>query len=185
MSADGKADILGQMVEEYGDRLFRFMLRNVGDRHLAEDIVQETFLRALLNLQRYDQNRSAGPWLFRIALNLSRNWRRRQRETPMAPADMREPAAAADPERTCLERESERELMQALRTLPAMYREPLLLKHVSGFSYAEIGKVLNLELSLVKNRLYRGRIMLRQAYQKARRECDEPLPRSSHLAGTC
>ena len=173
LRGDNRENVLGQMVKEYGDSLFRFMLRNVGDRHLAEDIVQKTFLRALLNLHRYDQNRPAGPWLFRIALNLCRSRQKRQRETPVAPPDMDKVSPAAGPENILLEREQERELMQALQALPEMYRVPLLLKHVSGLSYAEISETLNLNLSLVKNRLYRGRIMLRKVYQKVRRENDE------------
>ena len=70
------------------------------------------------------------------------------------------------PEQRYLEREREQEILRAVQRLPQMYREVILLKHVSGLSYAEIGAVLDLEINLVKNRLYRGRLMLRKALER-------------------
>lgn len=159
--------LLREMVEQHGNAIYRLALRYTGDSFLAEDIAQETFLRACARLQSYDRSRPAGPWLFRIALNLCRNLRRATREIPM---EERVTAAKADshpgPEHIYLQREMEQELAGALRTLPPIYREVLILRHVNELSYAEIGAVLGLNLSLVKNRLYRGRIMLREALRK-------------------
>lgn len=70
------------------------------------------------------------------------------------------------PEQRYLEREREQEILRAVHRLPQTYREVILLKHVSGLSYAEISAVLDLEINLVKNRLYRGRLMLRKALQR-------------------
>ena len=160
-------ELLKEMVEEHGKAVYRLALRYTGDSQLAEDIAQETFLRACAGLKNYDRSRPAGPWLLRIALNLCRNRRRAAREIPM---EERLAAMEADPgpgpEHLYLQRERERELTGALRALPPIYREVLILKHVNELSYAEIGAVLGLNLSLVKNRLYRGRIMLREALQK-------------------
>ncbi|HHX87700.1 MAG TPA: sigma-70 family RNA polymerase sigma factor [Firmicutes bacterium] len=160
-------ELLREMVEQYGNAIYRLALRYTGDSFLAEDIAQETFLRACAKLQSYDRSRPTGPWLFRIALNLCRNRWRAAREIP---TDERVTAAEADPgpgpEHIYLQRETEQELAGALRALPPIYREVLSLKHVNELSYAEIRAVLGLNLSLVKNRLYRGRIMLREALQK-------------------
>lgn len=156
-------ELLKQMVEQYGNRIYRLALRYTGDSYLAEDITQETFLRAYNRIHSYDRNRPAGPWLFRIAVNLCRNRRRDSREIAM---EIKGESPVPGPEQHYLERESERELMDALHSLPEMYREVLILKHVSELSYSEICAVLGLELSLVKNRLYRGRIMLREALRK-------------------
>ncbi len=160
-------ELLKEMVEEHGKAVYRLALRYTGDGHLAEDIAQETFLRACAGLHGYDRSRPAGPWLLRIALNLCRNRRRSAREIPM---EEKIRAAEADPgpgpEHIYLRRERERELAEVLHALPLKYREVLILKHVNELSYAEIGAVLGLRLSLVKNRLYRGRIMLREALQK-------------------
>ena len=160
-------ELLKEMMEQYGNAIYRLALRYTGDGYLAEDITQETFLRAYAGLQSYDRGRPAGPWLLRIALNLCRNRWRSAREIPV---DLDERAAGADPdpgpESACLRRETERELARVLRSLPPIYREVLILKHVNELSYAEISAVLGLNLSLVKNRLFRGRIMLREALQK-------------------
>lgn len=158
--------LLQEMVETYGDRIYRLALRHTGDRCQAQDITQETFLRAYQHLHRYDRSRPAGPWLFKIATNLCRNWLRDNREVPAVLADGHNQSSELGPEERYLEKEGEKELLQALKSLPQIYREVLLLKHVSGLSYAEIGEALDLELSLVKNRLYRGRIMLKEALEK-------------------
>ena len=155
--------MLQQMIQEYGDRVFRLALRYTRDHFQAEDIAQETFLRAFTHLDSFQRDKPAGPWLFTITVNLCRSQFRRRRETPVP--EIREPSKDPGPELQYLEKEKERELMQALSHLPEMYRMPILLKHVSELSYEEICEVLGWELSQVKNRLYRGRMMLKQAYE--------------------
>ena len=155
--------LLQQMIQEYGDKVFRLALRYTGDHFQAEDITQETFLRAFTHLESFQRDKPAGPWLFTIAVNLCRSRFRRRRETPVP--EIREPSKEPGPELQYLEKEREQELMQALNQLPEMYRLPLLLKHVSLLSYGEICEVLGWELSLVKNRLYRGRMMLKKTFE--------------------
>ncbi|WP_241423498.1 RNA polymerase sigma factor [Candidatus Contubernalis alkaliaceticus] len=161
--AQDSHSLLQQMIQEYGDRIFRLALRYTGDYFQAEDIAQETFLRAFTHLESYRRDKPAGPWLFTITVNLCRSQFRSRRETPVA--EIRESSKEPGPELQYLEKEGEQELLQALRLLPEMYRLPLLLKHVSELSYGEICEVLGWELSLVKNRLYRGRIMLKKSYE--------------------
>ncbi len=159
-------ELLQELVEKYGDQVFRLAFRYTGDRSRAEDLAQETFLKAYRNLDRLDRNREAGPWLFKIATNLCRNWLRDNRETPMENLEIVDSRVEDSPERIYCARESEQELVSALQDLPQIYREVLLLKHVNELSYAEICETLSLELSLVKNRLYRGRLMLKEKLAK-------------------
>ncbi|MEW5785791.1 MAG: sigma-70 family RNA polymerase sigma factor [Bacillota bacterium] len=161
---------LRDLMDRYGNKVYRLALRSTGSRHLAEDITQETFLRACAHLDRYDHHRPPGPWLFRIALNLCRNQARKAWEIPLDWAAGEPAAYEAGPEQLYLEKERNQELLRALYRLPEMYREVLLLKHVSELSYAEIGAALDLELSLVKNRLYRGRLALRAALTAGRED---------------
>ncbi len=169
-----RQELLREMIESYGDRVFRLALRYTGDHHRAEDIVQETFLRAFRHLGGFDESRPAGPWLFRITVNLCRNAARGNREIP---AEIPDSASGPDPEHLCIQQEHRRELLQALESLPEMYREVVLLKHVSELSYTEISAVLGWELSLVKNRLYRGRLMLREALEHGREKDHAQMPR--------
>lgn len=153
--------LLQEMVEEYGDRIYRLALRYTGDRIQAQDLTQETFLKAFENLDRFDRSREPGPWLFTIAANLCRNWLRDKREIPVDYLEGLNRLEGKTPEEIFFQRESELELARALDQLPQIYREVILLKHVGELSYAEISQTLDLEPSLVKNRLYRGRLMLK------------------------
>ncbi len=165
-------ELLQGMVEEYGDKLYRMALRYTGDRGQAEDLTQEAFLRAYENLDRFDRQKSAGPWLFKIATNLCRNWLRNKREIPLESLEGFDNMTVNSPEEILLEKENEKALAAALQKLPEMYREVVLLKHLGGLSYTDICETLDLELSLVKNRLYRGRLMLKDLLVKGVSDCE-------------
>jgi RNA polymerase sigma-70 factor (ECF subfamily) len=158
--------LLQEMVEIHGDRIYRLALRYTGDRAQAQDLTQETFLRAYKHLDSYDRSMPAGPWLCKIAGNLCLNWLRDNRESPVSLNEDMSAGSDPGPEARYLQKEQEKDLHQALHQLPIIYREVVLLKHVAELSYAEICEALDLELSLVKNRLYRGRMMLRESLQK-------------------
>jgi RNA polymerase sigma-70 factor, ECF subfamily len=158
--------LLNEMVETYGDRIYRLALRYTGERCQAQDLTQETFLRAYQHLDSYDRSKPAGPWLFKIAGNLCRNWLRDNREQPAIFSEDFYQSSDPGPEDLYLSRERKKELMQAMFKMPLIYREVLLLKHVGELNYAEICEALDLNLSLVKNRLYRGRVMLRDYLEK-------------------
>ncbi len=155
-----------EMVDVYADRIYRLAMRYTGSFSEAEDITQETFLRAYKNLHRYDPDRPAGPWLFKIAANLCRNRVRDSREIPVDLSEESLASSGPGPEDLYLVKERDEEVRKAIDHMPHIYRDVLLLKHVGELSYAEICSVLGLELSLVKNRLYRGRIMLKEALVK-------------------
>lgn len=159
-------ELLREMVETYGDRIYRLALRYTGDGSTAEDLAQETFLRACENIGGFDRSKRPGPWLFKIASNLCRNWLRDNREIPVENMEDLVLPELNSPEKAYLERECERELALALDRMPLIYREVILLKHVGELSYREICETLGLEMSLVKNRLYRGRVILKEILRK-------------------
>jgi RNA polymerase sigma-70 factor, ECF subfamily len=155
-------ELFQEIVETYAEKIYRLALRYTGDRTQAEDLTQETYLRAYKNLVSYDRSRPAGPWLCKIATNLCRNWLRDNRELPFDFSDEASLPQVTGPEELYLQKERAENLLSALEKLPLNYREVLLLRHVGELSYKEICEVLDLELSLVKNRLYRGRLMLKE-----------------------
>lgn len=159
-------ELFKDMFDTYGDKVYRLALRYTGDHGKAQDLTQETFLRAYKNLDRFDKKRQAGPWLFKIASNLCRNWLRDNRELPMESIEEVNPNNGCSPEVIVIDRENELELARALDSIPEIYREVLLLKHVGDLSYKEICETLDLELSLVKNRLYRGRMILKAVLER-------------------
>ena len=151
------------------ERDHRLALRYTGDRFWRKTLPRKHSCAPLPGC-RATTGAGRPPWLFRIALNLCRNCLRSAREIPVGERAISGKAnPEAEPEQAYLQQETEQELAAALQALPPIYREVLILKHVNELSYAEISAILGLNLSLVKNRLYRGRIMLRQALQKG--EC--------------
>ncbi|RME24047.1 MAG: sigma-70 family RNA polymerase sigma factor [Deltaproteobacteria bacterium] len=156
-SRRGDRKAYGRIVELYQRRVFGLVCRVVGSESAAEDITQEAFVRAYLAIDRFDTRRPFLPWIFRIALNLSRNWLKAaaRRETSCDPDILQSRLRPAD------ECHGDRERLQrALSRLAPKYRIPLVLKHVEGLDYNEMKDVLKLPVSVLKMRVSRARRML-------------------------
>jgi RNA polymerase sigma-70 factor (ECF subfamily) len=140
------------MLEEYVPPVYRFALRLTGDAHAAEDLTQETFLRAWRRRRQLHEPRAARVWLFRIAVNVWQDQLRRGRSrvarAGALPPDQPAPGPAADDEAAARER---RDLaLQALAELPDRQREALYLRACEGLSAAEIAAVLGTSADAVK-----------------------------------
>jgi RNA polymerase sigma-70 factor (ECF subfamily) len=152
-------ETLVALVGRYQHRLYRYLLRLVHDSAAAEDLFQQTWLRVVQNIRRYDPRRSFEAWLFSVAHNLAMDHlRRRQPESLDEPAASREEVAAADPD--ALERLLAREraglLEAAVAELPAVYREALTLRFEEDMKLEEMAEVIHAPLSTVKSRLRRA-----------------------------
>jgi RNA polymerase sigma-70 factor (ECF subfamily) len=152
-------ETLVALVGRYQHRLYRYLLRLVHDSAAAEDLFQQTWLRVVQNIRRYDPRRSFEAWLFSVAHNLAiDHLRRRQPESLDEPAASREEVAAADPD--ALERLLAREraglLEAAVAELPAVYREALTLRFEEDMKLEEMAEVIHAPLSTVKSRLRRA-----------------------------
>ena len=132
--------------------LYLFALRLTGGRESdAEDVVQETWIRAVRGLRRFQWRSSLRTWLSAILLNCVREWGRDRlhaTDAPEPPAPAREPADAIDLER-------------AIARLPGGYRTVLILHDVEGYTHAEIGAMLGVEAGTSKSQLFRARQRLR------------------------
>ncbi len=154
-----------KLVAENLDWLRGWVRGRVNDPDLVHDICQESFLKALRSLETLKDVSSFPGWLFRIAQNTLRDHlrgqaRRRRWLHFSDKLDEREaPGGGAD--RTAEAEEAEK-LLEAVRALPARYREPLLLKHAKDLSYAEIGEILGITENAVQVRIFRARRMLRK-----------------------
>jgi RNA polymerase sigma-70 factor (ECF subfamily) len=145
---DGDLDAFEELVRAYQVDVWRFAFRFTGDRALAEDVAQETFLRAFRFLRNYRGESRFTSWLFRIARNCSVDLlRRRGGLADRDPSDVPVPAAA----------ESRVELDAALATLGERHREPFLLIEVFGLSYEEASDVLGVRVGTLKSRMHRAR----------------------------
>lgn len=151
--ADGDPTALGKIYEMYGERIYRYTFRMLGNRTDAEDATSETFLRVLRRSNELRADGAFRTWLFRIARNLCID-KLRQHKLIELPADT--PYGGAE-EKTTLKIT----VQQALADLPTEYREPLILCDLEDMPAREAAEVLKISVPALKSRLYRGRRVLR------------------------
>ena len=168
-------DVLGfeQIVSYYGTMVFSLAARLVGPSD-AEDVVQETFLRAYHGLVKFRGESSLKTWLYAIALNRARARMgtlgrlramfvpgRSREDDPFASLDdAADPAAS--PEENAVLKERRTRLRAAIRALPEEFRAAVLLRDLEGLSYEEVAEVLGIPIGTVRSRLARGRALLKE-----------------------
>ena len=158
------------------DAVYRFALRLTGSPADAEDLVQETFLRAWRSWDHYTPGTRAKSWLFTICRNAflrqrQQDTRRTQVIQEAGPAEtpLFMPAYQDDPEGNFFENVVDQTVLQQIDAIPADFREVVLLSDLEGLSYAEISEVLQIPLGTVKSRLFRARKLLqKRLYEYAR-----------------
>jgi RNA polymerase sigma-70 factor, ECF subfamily len=160
-------DLLDRLIEQYQHRLLRYLVYLAGNRELAEDLFQETWIRVLERGHQYDGKHEFSTWLYAVARNLTIDYLRKkspvsldglmddEQHAPLEPVD-KQPSAwevAANLE------QAER-ISAALVSIPAEYRETVVLRFQEGLALEEIANVTGAPLGTVKSRLYRGLNML-------------------------
>lgn len=173
---EGDAESFDQLVLQYSSDVFGLLVRLTGNPDEASDLTQDTFLSALNAVKGFRGDACIRTWLFRIAINHSRNryrwWKRRKRdqtvslEATIGQTDVRVhetiPARGPDPEQNAIARERERALLNALGSLPEIFREAIVLCDIEGLSYEEVSTAAGVGLGTVKSRIARGREELRR-----------------------
>jgi len=157
----GDREQFSLLVSRYERLVLSITLRAMRERAAAEDAAQETFVKAYLHLDAYNPEYRFSTWISRIAQNTCTDMHRRHRESlGMEEAEWM-PDPGPTPEDVAVEREQAETLAGHVAALDAMYREPLLMYHASGLKYDEIAERLEIPMSMVKNRIFRARRMLR------------------------
>lgn len=168
--------VLDRLIEQYQHRLFRYLVYLAGNRVLAEDLFQETWLRVLERGRQYDGKSPFETWLFAIGRHLLIDTLRRRSPSSLdALLDPGEDAApfeppAADPSAYELlaGREQEAWVAAAVAGVPAVYREVLMLRFQEDLKLEEIATVVDAPLATVKSRLYRGLNALKRQLERSR-----------------
>jgi RNA polymerase sigma-70 factor (ECF subfamily) len=155
-----------EIVEKHSDRVFRLAYRLTGNRHDAEDLTQEVFVRVFRSLSTYTPGTFEG-WLHRITTNLFLDQaRRKQRIRFDALSDERADrltSSSPSPDAAYADRTFDDDIERALATLPPDFRAAVVLCDVEGLTYEEIAEILGAKLGTVRSRIHRGRAMLRTA----------------------
>lgn len=160
---DDGALLVVQLFDHYSDAIFAYLYRLVGNRDVAEELAQETFLRAHSTRQRLAQAVNQRAWLYRVATNAAFDHLRRGRRFAWLPWSRVDDLHIAQPDIT--ESANQRDAVErALLSLPAAYRAPLLLHSYDGLSVLEVAETLGISEGAVKMRLRRAREMFKKAY---------------------
>jgi len=167
-------DLLDRLIEQYQHRLLRYLVYLSGNRELAEDLLQETWIRVLERGHQYDGKHEFSTWLYAVARNLTIDYLRTKRpfsldglmedeeHAPLEPADTRPMAWEIVQQHEQAER-----ISAALVSIPAEYRETVVLRFQEGLALDEIATITGTKLGTVKSRLYRGLNMLMSQLKEA------------------
>ena len=154
-----------ELFESYADGIYTLGVRMLRDRHLAEDLVQDTFVKILRGSAPYTGDGSLAGWIYRIGYNQALDMLRKRRETPhdATTADTWTTQVDASAETSALAGELARALDEAITALPENLKATFVLRDVEELSTKEVAEVLGIGESAVKMRLSRARDQLRTA----------------------
>jgi RNA polymerase sigma-70 factor (ECF subfamily) len=179
----GGAEALDTLVRRHANTLLGYLVRLTGDRHLAEDLFQETFVRVHMKAATFREGRVFKRWLFAIATHLSMDvFRRRRRQARAILPPLRDeaperaaavPDSAPDPAAQAARADTRREVARALETLPPRQRTTLVLAFFEGLSYPEVARTMGCSVGTVKTQVSRALTALARVLPEARREALE------------
>ena len=168
----GDQNAYGEIVELYKDKIFQLCFRMLGNRHEAEDVAQEAFIRAYVNIQGFNQKKKFSSWIYRIATNLCIDRIRKKKpdyfldaEVPGTEGLNMYSQISSDnplPEEKLVSLELQETVQREIANLPEKYRAVIVLKYIEELSLNEISEILDLPLGTVKTRMHRGREFLRK-----------------------
>ena len=160
----GNWQCFDQLIARYKNLVFSVVLRMVVDRDEAEDLAQEVFIKIYKKLNLYHPEYAFSTWTMRITTNHVIDYRRKKRQETVSLEDVAHAVGTTDsPEAVVIAYEERRGLRHAIDALPDMYKVPIVLYHQQGMSYQEISDIIEEPLSKVKNRIFRGRKLLKES----------------------
>jgi RNA polymerase sigma-70 factor (ECF subfamily) len=185
LTVTGDVDSFNQLVVRWERPIYALAYRVIGREEEARDVVQETFLRAFRGLANFRGQAKFSSWLYRIALNLCRDWIRRERRAPVAQApegvDLAELVSEQGPvesiEDLVARHDMSRAVGRAMQKLPEEQRTAIILKEYHGMTFQEIADLQGCPLSTVKTRLYQGLSVIRRELKEQGHEAS-PVGRS-------
>jgi RNA polymerase sigma-70 factor, ECF subfamily len=166
----GSREAFGALVERYQDRLYNTLVRVLGSRDDASEVLQDAFVQAYTKLASFRGSSQFYTWLYRVALNLAcshrrRNTRRRDEQSVerIRESSGAEPVdASLPPEQTAVRIEQAELVQAALLEISEEHRQILVLREMEDYSYEAIAEILELPVGTVRSRLFRARLQLKE-----------------------
>jgi RNA polymerase sigma-70 factor (ECF subfamily) len=167
----GESDAFAELIARYKRLIYNIIYNMINNREEINDIAQEVFIRIYKSLDKYNPEYKFSTWSVKIATNYCLDILRKKKIEAI-PIDEAIGVSSnlGTPEEDYLKKEKRERINYELSKLPDKYRIPLILFHKNGLSYEEISQVLNEPMSIIKNRLYRARLMLKEVLSSERKE---------------
>jgi len=167
----GDQDSFAEIVTRYKKLIYSVVYNMIPDKQEVNDISQEVFLRIYKSLDRYNPEYKFSTWSVKITTNFCLDILRKKRVDSVPIEEIEGVSSnASTPEERYLKREKSARIREAIASLPEKYRLPIVLFHQNGLSYEEMAKALDEPMTIIKNRLYRARLMLRKILSYDRKE---------------
>lgn len=180
---EGDRAAFAEIVKRYQKQIFSLAYRLTNQVEDAQDLAQEAFLKIYQVLDKYDTSRPFFPWMYKVAANVCYTALRKkpQEEVPLekviefAPTI---PQAATQPEDYTETKEVQRFVQQALAELPEKYKVPLVLRYLEDMTYQQIAEVMDLPVTTIETRLFRGKSLLQKRLINLERGVKREMSRS-------
>jgi RNA polymerase sigma-70 factor (ECF subfamily) len=166
---NGEQAAFGELVNRYERRLMRVIKRFIRDEELVRDLAQETFLRVYSKLEMFDPSRRFGPWLFRIGVNLTLDYLRKQKRRGRwalfseSPSEKAPDPSVVDPR---IHQNLQEEVRTVLDEIPENYRSVLILRDLENFSTSEIAAILDRKEATIRWRLAEARTRFQKLWEQ-------------------
>jgi RNA polymerase sigma-70 factor, ECF subfamily len=171
----GNDQAFAVLVDRHHDALVNYLVYTTGSRARAEEIAQDSFIRAYQAAHRYDEQGRFSGWLFRIGINLARTDARRRSRWRDRVDRVRDYFASADPptpDGAVRGQQEQKAVREALSRLPELYREAVVLREIEGWTYEAIAQVLDIAVGTAKSRVHRAKAMLQRELESFWTEAD-------------
>lgn len=163
----GDKQAYAHIINKYKNQLYATILRMTKNPQDAQDLVQEAFIKVYRNLDKYDASGSFSGWLYRVAINHCMDeFRKKRHSMTHIEVDEEKVVNPNHPELVFLKKEKSRQLERLISTLPEDERLIILLRYVNEISYEEIGEMLDVPISTVRNKLHRGKKKMRETVKR-------------------
>jgi len=167
----GNHEAFSELVTRYKKLVFKVVFNIINNEQEVNDVSQEVFLKVYKNLKAYNPEYKFSTWIIKIATNHCQDIVRKKKIDSVSIDDAINVSDKRDtPEESFIRKEKVEKIREAISELPEKYRIPIILFHKNGLSYEEMTNVMNEPITIIKNRLYRARLMLKDKLVPERKE---------------